>query len=185
MTAVFIITGVNDLLAINRTSSDTVKVKIPKDPTLDQISDLLKYNGVIDEPLYFKMFATLTKSSNGFSQGTYELRKNMDYQAIITNLAGSDSRTDTVSVTIIEGQNVVEIANTLYEEGALDDKDKFLELCNSDKFDDDFSFIKAIDNKADRYYKLEGYLYPDKYDFYLNEEPKALSTSSLTTTNPK
>lgn len=174
MAAVFIITGVNDLLAINRTSSDTVKVKVPKDPTVDQISDLLKYNGVIDEPLYFKMFATLTKSSDDFSQGTYELRKNMDYQAIITNLEGSASRTDTVSVTIIEGQNVLEIANTLYDEGALDDKDKFLELCNSDQFDDDFSFIKAIDNKADRYYKLEGYLYPDKYDFYLNEEPESV-----------
>ena len=120
------------------------------------------------------MFATLTKSSDDFSQGTYELRKNMDYQAIITNLEGSASRTDTVSVTIIEGQNVLEIANTLYDEGALDDKDKFLELCNSDQFDDDFSFIKAIDNKADRYYKLEGYLYPDKYDFYLNEEPESV-----------
>ena len=70
--------------------------------------------------------------------------------------------------------NVLEIANTLYDEGALEDKDKFLELCNSDQFDDDFSFIKAIDNKADRYYKLEGYLYPDKYDFYLNEEPESV-----------
>ena len=59
------------------------------------------------------MYATLTKSGDDFSQGTYELRKNMDYQAIITNLMGNSNRTDSVEVTIIEGQSVVEIANTL------------------------------------------------------------------------
>ncbi|MBQ1507241.1 MAG: endolytic transglycosylase MltG, partial [Ruminococcus sp.] len=140
MTAVFIINGMNDLLAINRTSSDTVKIQIPKDPTLDQVGDILKENGVIDQPYYFKLFAKITKSEE-FSQGTYELSKNMDYQAIITNLEGSSSRTDTVSVTLIEGLNVVEIADKLQSEGALADVDKFLELCNSNKFDEDFDFL--------------------------------------------
>lgn len=173
MVSVFMIIGMNDLLAINRTSSDTVKVKIPKDPTLEQVADLLKSNEIIDEPIYFKMFAKFTKSADDFSQGTYELRKNMDYQAILTNLEGSTNRTDTVSVTIIEGQNVLEIANTLYDDGAISDKDKFLELCNSNNFDNDFSFLKDINNSDERYYKLEGYLYPDKYDFYLNEDPES------------
>ena len=113
MTAVFIITGMNDLLAINRTSADTVKIQIPKDPTLDQIGDILKENDIIEQPFYFKLFAKLTKSDNDFTQGTYELSKNMDYQAIITNLEGSSSRTDTVEVTLIEGLNVVEIADKL------------------------------------------------------------------------
>ena len=173
MTAVFIINGMNDLLAINRTSSDTVKIQIPKNPTLDQVGDILKENGVIDQPYYFKLFAKITKSEE-FSQGTYELSKNMDYQAIITNLEGSSSRTDTVSVTLIEGLNVVEIADKLQSEGALADVDKFLELCNSNKFDEDFDFLNDIENGNDRYYKLEGYLYPDKYEFYLNEKPESI-----------
>ena len=173
MTAVFIINGMNDLLAINRTSSDTVKIQIPKNPTLDQVGDILKENGVIDQPYYFKLFAKITKSEE-FSQGTYELSKNMDYQAIITNLEGSSSRTDTVSVTLIEGLNVVEIADKLQSEGALADVDKFLELCNSNKFDEDFDFLNDIKNGNDRYYKLEGYLYPDKYEFYLNEKPESI-----------
>lgn len=174
MTAVFIITGMNDLLAINRTSADTVKIQIPKDPTLDQIGDILKENDIIEQPFYFKLFAKLTKSDNDFTQGTYELSKNMDYQAIITNLEGSSSRTDTVEVTLIEGLNVVEIADKLKSEGALADVDKFLELCNSNKFDSDFDFLSEIKNGNDRYYKLEGYLYPDKYQFYLNEKPESI-----------
>ena len=174
MAATYIVTGMNDLLAINRTDDSVVSVTIPANPTLDSVTEILVKNGIINESSYFKMFANMTKSSNEFAQGTYELRKNMDYQAILTNLAGKSSRTDTVEVTIIEGMSVIEIADKLVEEGALSDKQQFLDMCASDKFDNDFDFIKAISNPGDRYYKLEGYLYPDKYEFYHNDDPVSI-----------
>lgn len=93
----------------------------------------------------------------------------MDYEAIINFLSSNNNRTDTVSVTITEGESVLEIANTLEKNGALGDRDEFLSLCNSEKFDSDFDFIKAETNADKRYYKLEGYLYPDTYEFYRNE----------------
>ena len=172
--AMFIITGMNDLLAINRKDDNSiVTVTIPKDPTLDTVTDLLAKNGVIGEPSYFRIYATLTKS-NSFSQGSYELNKNMDYQAIISRLQGNSARTDTVEVTIIEGMSVLEIADKLVEEKALSDKDDFLRLCNSGDFDKDFDFLEEISNSNERYYKLEGYLYPDKYEFYENDDPKSI-----------
>lgn len=174
MIATYIVTGMNDLLAINRTDDSVISVTIPANPTLDSVTEILVKNGIINEGGYFKMFANMTKSSNEFAQGTYELRKNMDYQAILTNLAGKSSRTDTVEVTIIEGMSVIEIADKLVEEGALSDKQQFLDLCASDKFDTDFDFIKSISNPGDRYYKLEGYLYPDKYEFYHNDDPLSI-----------
>lgn len=174
MASLYIITGMNDLLAINRTDSSTVKIDIPENPNLDTVCDILVANKIIGEPSYFKMYAKMTKSGDNFTQGTYEMRKNMDYQAIINYLLSSGNRTDTVSVTLTEGENVLEIANTLKKNGALNDVDKFLELCNSDDFDSDFDFIKVISNKDIRYYKLEGYLYPDTYEFYKNEEPKSI-----------
>lgn len=173
MLSVFLITGMNDLLAINRTDSSKVKIEIPENPTLDDVADTLAKNGIIGEPSYFKMFATVTKSADDFTQGTYEISKNMDYEAIINYLLSSNNRTDTVKVMIAEGQNVLEIANTLKENGVLSNTDKFLELCSSDKFDNDFSFLKAIKNGKDRYYKLEGYLYPDTYEFYKNEDAES------------
>ena len=170
MLSVYIITGMNDLLAINRQDSSTIMVEIPENPTLDEVAQTLEKNGVIDEISYFKMFAMLTKSDEGFTQGTYEMRKNMDYEAIINYLMSSGNRTDTVSVMITEGENVLEVAQTLKENGVLSETDKFLELCSSDNFDEDFSFLKDIKNGSDRYYKLEGYLYPDTYEFYKNED---------------
>lgn len=176
MLSLYIITGMNDLLAINRTDPSTVKIDIPENPDLDTVSEILLTNGAISEPSYFKMFASVTKAGDDFSQGTYEIRKNMDYEAIINFLTSSGNRTDTVSVTITEGENVLEVVQTLKKNGALSDadSDKFLELCNSDEFDADFDFIKSIDNKDKRYYKLEGYLYPDTYEFYKNEEPSTI-----------
>lgn len=176
MIATYIITGMNDLLAVERTDDTEVSVKIPANPTLDAVTDLLVNNGVINEGSYFKMFAGMTRSQNDFTEGTYKLRKNMDYQAILTNLGGNSSRTDTVKVTIIEGMNVQEIADKLVKDGALNEKDKqtFLDLCASEKFDKDFDFLQAITNGGDRYYKLEGYLYPDKYEFYHNDDPMSI-----------
>ena len=176
MISTYVVTGMNDLLAIYRTDDTEVSVKIPADPTIEKVTDVLEKNGVIGEGSYFKMFAKLTKSDGYFTEGTYQLRKNMDYQAILTHLQGKASRTDTVEVTIIEGMNMLEIADRLVMDGALNEKDKqtFLDLCASDKFDDDFDFLKAIKNGGDRYYKLEGYLYPDKYEFYHNDDPMSI-----------
>ena len=172
MVSAYVVTGMNDLLAINRTDDTVVSVKIPDKASLDTVTDLLVSSGVIKEGTYFKKFAELTKSDK-FNQGTYELRKDMDYQAILSNLTGNSSRTDTVEVTIIEGMNVLEIADQLISDKALaaENKQEFLDLCSSDKFDEDFDFIKDIKNAANRYYKLEGYLYPDKYIFYQYDEP--------------
>lgn len=174
MAAMFIITGMNDMLAINRTDMGTVQVDIPENPTLETVTAALVHKGVINQPSYFKLYAHLTKADDDFTQGTYEMRKNMDYEAIVNYLLSSSNRTDTVSVTILEGQNVLEIASTLEEGGALNDRDGFLQLLNSDDFDEDFDFLAAITNNDERYYKLEGYLYPDTYEFYENEDPTAI-----------
>ena len=68
MLSVFLITGMNDLLAINRTDSSRVKIEIPENPTLDDVAATLEKNGIINEPSYFKMFATITKSADDFTQ---------------------------------------------------------------------------------------------------------------------
>ena len=172
MFGMFAVTGINDMLAVNRTEDTKVKIEIPENPDLDVVTTVLVENNVIEEELFFKLFAIVTKSDDEFTQGTYEIATNKDYEAIINFLLSTSNRQDTVTVTIPEGLNVREIANTLKDNGAISDTDKFLELCNSDHFAEDYDFIKAIPNKPDRYYKLEGYLYPDTYLFYKNQDPE-------------
>lgn len=177
--AVYLLVGVNDMLAINRTDDATVALELPESPSLDYVSQELEKNGVIKESNFFKLYATLTKSGDNFNQGSFEIKTNLDYEAIINYLQGNSNRKDIITVTVTEGESVLEIADTLTNAGVLSDKEKFLTLCNSNYFDDDFTFLKEISNSDKRYYKLEGYLYPDTYDFYVNEEPELTITRFL------
>ena len=169
----FILVGVNDMLAINRGENvRTVTVSIPADPTLDQIADILYDNGVIAKTRFFKIYTQFTSSVKGFRQGEFKLDTNKDYEAIINTLQSNSSRTDIVTVQITEGMNLLEIADLLHEKGVTKDIQTFLDICNSDYFDEDYPFLQKIDNVDERYYKLEGYLFPDTYDFYIGEDPK-------------
>ena len=170
MAGMFFVAGIDDMLAINRTEEKNVRIEIPANPNLETVATVLEKNNIIDDKNYFKLFAKFTKADDDFTQGTYDIKTNLDYEAIINFLLSSVNRTDTVEVTIPEGRNVLEIAKLLKEKGALADEDKFLELCNSNHFDEEYSFLKDITNADDRYYKLEGYLYPDTYTFYENED---------------
>lgn len=168
-----IMVGVNDMLAIGRDKNPTkVKISIPENPTISQIATILAENGVINRADYFAAYANITSDESDFRKGEFEIETDKDYEAIINFLQSNNNRSDIVTVQLTEGMNVLEIANKLHEEGVITDVQKFLDICNSDKLDEDFPFIKDIDNASDRYYKLEGYLFPDTYNFYLAEDPE-------------
>ncbi len=171
--AEFLLVGINDLLGRNRTADDedssTIIITIPENATLDEVTEILVENGVISSSTYFKLYANLTKSSVDFVAGTYEIDPDLDYEAIINYLESNSNRVDTVTLTITEGMTVLEIADLLDENGVCDG-DEFLEECNSTDFDEDFTFLsEGRTNLSSVYYRLEGYLYPDTYEFYMGE----------------
>ena len=176
----YLLVGINDLMAISREDNPTkVTIHIPADPTMDDIADVLYQSNVITRPGFFKMYANFTSSIEGFRQGDFEIETDKDYEAIINFLQSNVNRTDIVTVQITEGMNIIEIANTLHEQGVVSDIQEFLDLCNSEYFDEDFTFLQSISNPSDRYYKLEGYLFPDTYDFYIGEDSKSVITKFL------
>jgi Predicted periplasmic solute-binding protein len=77
----------------------------------------------------------------------------------------------TVNVTIVPGESIPQIAEKL-EEKQVCSKADFLSTVNSYDFSY-YSLVSQIQyNPANRCYKLEGYLYPDTYTFYVNMEPQ-------------
>lgn len=165
----FVMVGIDDMLAVGREEDKSVSVTIPKNATLDQISDILYQNHIINNEPFFKLYATLTKSTSGFTQGTFDVNTNKDYQALINYMQSDMNRTDVVSVQFSEGNNVLEFAQKL-EENKVCSAESFLEKCNSTEFDEDYDFLTGITNASERYYRLEGYLFPDTYEFYVGED---------------
>lgn len=167
--AQYLVAGVNDMLAVGR-SKVTVSVNIPKNPTTQQIADVLYNNGIISNPDFFKLYSKLTKADGNYNNGTYKIDTDMDYEEIINDLQVSDNRVDTVKVTVPEGLNIVEIGTLLEKNGVCTSKE-LLDAANAADLDD-YSLIKSITNDSDRYYKVEGYLFPDTYEFYKQDNPK-------------
>lgn len=164
--------GISDMLAMDREeNSKEVKVTIPENATMEQIADVLEEKGVIDRADFFVMYANLTSSVENFNSGDYLIDTGKDYEAIINFLQSNINRTDIVTVQITEGMNILEIADKLKKEGVISDVQAFLKVCNSNEFDSSYPFLKEIKNTKERKYKLEGYLFPDTYDFYINEDP--------------
>ncbi len=166
----YAMSGINDMLGIGK-ENNTVTIDIPKGSNLDSVSKILYDNNVIANPNFFKLYSFVTKSTKGFSQGTYELKSNMDYEEILNHIRNQSNSKDIVSLTFREGMNIMEISDLLEENGVCD-KEEFLNMCKSGEFNEKYDFIKEIPNGSSRHYLLEGYLFPDTYDFYRGESAK-------------
>ena len=85
--------------------------------------------------------------------------------------------TGTINVRIPEGSTLRETAQALERAGVCSMKDVF-DAANSNAFDS-YSFIASIPNADSRYYKLEGYLYPDTYNFWKGQNVQSVLKTCL------
>lgn len=173
----YILTGINDMLAIGRDSSP-MQVEIPEGAGLDDVANILKEHGLINEKEFFKLYAVMTKSSKNFVSGSYELNTSMDYQSLLNHIQNQSNIKDIIDITFTEGMNILEMADVLAKNDICS-KEEFLECCKSNNFDSSFAFLKSIDNPTERIYKLEGYLFPDTYKFYLGEDAESVISKML------
>ena len=109
----YIMVGVDDMLAMGREEEKSVSITIPKNANIDQITDILAKNNVIKNKNFFKLYAMVTKSTSGFTQGTFDIETNKDYQAIINYMQSDMNRTDIVTIQFREGINVNDFAQLL------------------------------------------------------------------------
>lgn len=164
-----LIAGINDMLAVNKgKENERVErtITVPEGAKTEEIADMLEKEGIIKEKWFFELYANITKATYRF--GTYKLDDSMDYEALITYMSTTSKRTDIVKVTFPEGYTVEQIAKRL-EENKVCTAEKFIDAVNNAPLDNEY--VKALDNVSDRPYRLEGYLFPDTYQFYLNEDP--------------
>lgn len=166
----FLWNGISDLLGISRDEDgETIIIEVPENANFEQIVAILTENDLIKEEDFFRFYATITNSTNGFEEGIKTMRSNMDYEEILNTLQSGPLLSETVTVQFKEGMSVRQIAEAL-EDKKVCKAEKFLELCNSDIFDEEYTFLAEIPKDENCVYKLEGYLFPDTYEFYIGED---------------
>ena len=134
---------------------------------MDAVAQELQENGLINYPWLFKLFAVFTGKDDAMAPGTYEVNSNMDYSALLRNLRPRTGALTTVKVMIPEGYTLEEIYALLEEQGVCSAEE--LRECAAN-YDFDYDFLDDSTLGQDK--RLEGYLYPDTYEFYENSKPE-------------
>ena len=181
----------SDMLALNKspyTTTVTLPVSIFSSETVDTfdedgvktgtkrvthadmeyVAQTLKEAGLIEYKWLFEMFARFSHADTKIKPGEYELQSTFDYRALVQNMRPGSGSAVTVSVTFPEGYSMRQIFLLLEEKGVAN-YDDLMNAAATYKFNYDF----LDDQESEEATRLEGFLFPDTYEFYVGMQPSS------------
>lgn len=155
----------NDVLALNKDEKE-VTITISSEDSFNSIVNRLEDEGLIEYKWLFKLFAAFTGGKDDVTMGTYTLNTDMDYRALLAGMSANSATRSVVDVVIPEGYTLDQIFALLEEKGVATVEELQEAAANHDYA---FSFLQDIE--LGDYHRLEGYLFPDTYEFTTPENP--------------
>ncbi|MEX2007918.1 MAG: endolytic transglycosylase MltG [Candidatus Spechtbacterales bacterium] len=145
---------------------------------VQQIADVLQEEEIIQYDTTFVAYAVLSGKGSALQAGVYELGPNMSQREIISILSAGQT-IDHVRVIIYEGDTIDKIANRLYMHRVIEDQEAF-ELAATIKSTDakaqyQYAFFDAVPEA----YSLEGFLFPDTYEFKVGSSSEEVIDAML------
>lgn len=166
-----------DVLAFNQVPK-TVTITITEEDTIEDIANQLQELELIRYPGVFAFFADLTGKAEKIDPGVYVLNAldesgkfpniSYDYNALLNTMRQYEANQDIVEGLLIpEGYTCMQIFQLLEDNGVCTVAE-LEEYMATGEFED-YWFLEGVDRSMK--YWLEGYLFPDTYDFYENDDP--------------
>lgn len=138
--------------------TNSKEFEVKSGDTLYSIVGRLTSEGVVKNSLLVKTYIKYKKLPGNIKPGLYILNSDESLNEFFNDINKGAVDNNIVFVTIPEGYTVNQIAALLEQKGIIS-KTLFIKACKDYKLP---SYIKA-DNK--RNYELEGFLFPDTYEF--------------------
>lgn len=155
----------DDVLALTK-SDNVVTVTIQDSDTLEDVAQNLKDHGLVRYKFLFILYGKFSHAEEKFSAGTFELNQLFDYHALVNGLASSSEARKTVTLTFPEGYSCDQIFSMLADNDVCTLEDLEDTAAN---YEFDFDFLQELSYGDQN--RLEGYLFPDTYDFYVDDNP--------------
>lgn len=159
--------AMNDVIGNRSRTIEAKTIEIEKGSYLKSISETLEENGIIRSALLFQLYVKFQQEAGALQYGTFELSSDMTYDELI-ELLKTEQKRDTVRVTFPEGIPAVQFAQRM-EEAGLCTAEEFLQVANEGDFSQ-FKFWNLRDENPNQFMKCEGYLFPETYEFYQNDD---------------
>ena len=176
--SIYAIFCMNDILAITKTKSNVTVSYSQEIETSNEAIDMLHKKGLIRCKNFCKFFVklrgsviTTSRLGGPYEPGMYYLNGKMGLEGMLITLKGNTVSSETVTLTFPEGYTVPEIINKLSDNDVCD-KAALISVIQST----DFSYSLVTDLKANDNvpYRLEGFMFPDTYEFYINESASSV-----------
>ena len=163
------------IIEITGANKNTVTINVEKGSSAYQIAEMLEEAGAIKSATLFKAYCKLKGYGQDFKFGSYEIKEKTSYADIVKALS-EEGKASIVRVTIPEGTGIYDYVKnvngndvtipgvaTLLEKAGVCNKEDFFEAVKNTELS---GYLLADINKEKAYVALEGYIFPDTYQFY-------------------
>lgn len=165
-----------DYIGIGFGRGKETTIEIEQGSSTRKIAEELNDCGAVKLPVLFRLYAKLKGYESQFKYGVYTFNTEAGYDSIANMLITEGAKAQSVTVTIPEGTGINDytknvngemvtvpgIATLLEKSGVCTKSDFFAAL---DEVKLNTKLLKNADSDK-TYYTLEGYLFPETYDFY-------------------
>ncbi len=152
---------------IDSSSKADIEVVIPEGMSTNNIAKTLKDRGLIKSELFFKVYLKLNNVSS-LKASTYLLTKSMSLNEIVDALVKGSANGDVIRITFKEGETIKDYAELISEVTNISSED-FINTAKDPtlltSLINDYWFLTDSILNEEIYYPLEGYLFPDTYEF--------------------
>lgn len=186
---VFAIASDYYLSSVDKKSDEIVKFEINNGTGKNSIADDLEEAGLIRSATVFKIYIKLNIGKELYA-GTYNLSRNMTVKEIIDVLSDSKGavENEVITVQFLEGKRLTDYAEIIENKFGYKAND-VMDFIDSDEFVDKmikkYDFITEEVKQEEIYHPLEGYLFPDTYNFRKNASIEEIITKMILTMEKK
>lgn len=172
----FIIFSIN----VGPVSKDTEQYffLVDEEATYTSLAEKLKANDLIKSEFFYKLYVKLNNPKKELEAGYYKLSENMNVQTILKVFqAGATDHSTVSQETFREGLNMRSIGDIIAE-FSLHTKENVIDYqtvdANLDLLIKEYWFLTNDIKNKEIYYALEGYLFPDTYEFSIDSNLKTI-----------
>ncbi len=165
-----------------QTQPGAVELVIPRAADTQQIAEILKDKGIIENTFVFTLLSKFNGFDGSYMAGTHFVSPDMSYDEIMYVLS---QKPKSVRVTFPEGLTYSQVKARLRAAGVNFDEAVLDSMVRNPQIFLDYDFVTGIEKRDGRDWLLQGYLYPDTYEFDMNTDEETIIRTFLNNTENK
>lgn len=169
---------ISDYRGLNFSGEEPVILTVESGDSAYRVANELTNLGVIKFPRLFRLIARTESLDTKLQVGTFTIEPGASYDDIYKTLKQTENYQYTIRLTFTEGMEVSQIFNKLVDNG-IGSLDRYWQVASG--WDFGYDFIPEVGTSN----RLEGFMYPDTYDFYVNESEESVIQRFLDNFNKK